>query len=82
IDSDRISPGSAAVSTFSNTGNGGEMRYAIADPKPHFAMEVTQGLGGDHTLVTSATVNTGRIGEDGPRMLFGIERISKDKYTG
>ncbi|WP_171012561.1 MULTISPECIES: TonB-dependent receptor [unclassified Sphingomonas] len=82
IDSVRISPGSAAVSTFSNTGNGGEMRYAIADPKPHFAMEVTQGLGGDHTLVTSATVNTGRIGEDGPRMLFGIERISKDKYTG
>ncbi|MFX5710108.1 hypothetical protein ABTE34_21710, partial [Acinetobacter baumannii] len=52
IDSVRISPGSAAVSTFSNTGNGGEMRYAIADPKPHFAMEVTQGLGGDHTLVT------------------------------
>jgi hypothetical protein len=82
IDSVRISPGAAAVSTFSNTGNGGEMRYAIADPRPNFAMEMTQGFGGDHSLVTSATVNTGRIGEEGPRMLLGIERISKDKYTG
>ncbi len=78
----KISPGSAAVSTFSNTGNGGEMRYTTADPKPRFALDITQGFGGDNAFVTSATVNTGQIGEAGPRGLFGIERISKDKYTG
>ncbi len=82
IASVNISPGSASLSTFSNTVNGGEMRYAIADPKPQFALDVTQGFGANNSFVTSATVNTGRIGEAGPRMLFGIERISKDKYTG
>ena len=82
IASVRISPGSAGVDTFSNTVNGGEMRYAIADPKSRFALDVTQGFGDNNTFVTSATVNTGRIGDAGPRLLFGIERIAKDKYTG
>lgn len=82
IASVRISPGSASVDTFSNTVNGGEMRYAIADPKSRFALDVTQGFGDNNTVVTSATVNTGRIGDAGPRLLFGIERIAKDKYTG
>jgi iron complex outermembrane recepter protein len=78
----QVSPGAAAVDTFSNSVDGGEMRYSLIDPKSTPALEVTQGYGSNNTLVTSVTGQTGQIGDNGPKILLGVERISKDKYTG
>jgi iron complex outermembrane recepter protein len=76
----QISPGSASADTFSNSVDGGEMRYSLIDPKSTSALEITQGYGSNSTLVTSVTGHTGQIGDDGPKILLGVERISKDKY--
>ncbi|MDZ5647732.1 TonB-dependent receptor [Nitrospirillum sp. BR 11828] len=81
IGSIKVAPGSAGVDTFSNSVDGGEMRYALIDPDTKPSLSVTQGYGSNNTLVTSVTGQTGRIGDDGPRVLLGVERISKDKYT-
>ncbi len=77
-----ISPGSAAVDTFSNSVDGGEIRYSLIAPKSTPGLDITQGYGSNQTLVTSLTGQTGQLGDSGPRMLLGVERISKDKYTG
>lgn len=76
-----ISPGAAAVDTFSNSVDGGEMRYSLINPKSTPALDITQGYGSNNTLVTSVTGQTGQLGDGGPRILLGVERISKDKYT-
>jgi iron complex outermembrane recepter protein len=77
-----VSPGSAAVDTFSNSVDGGEMRYSLIDPKSTPGLDVTQGYGSNNTLITSVTGQTGQIGDNGPKILLGVERISKDKYDG
>ncbi|MES2096814.1 MAG: TonB-dependent receptor [Pseudomonadota bacterium] len=78
----QISPGSASVDAFSNSVDGGEVRYSLTNPKSTPALEVTQGYGSSNTLITSLTGQTGQIGGNGPKILLGVERISKDKYTG
>ena len=82
IGSVQISPGSAQVSTFSNSGDGGEIRYSLINPKSKPEFGAVVGYGSNNALVLSATAQTGQIGDNGPRALFGVERISKDKYTG
>jgi len=82
IGSVQISPGSARVSTFSNSGDGGEIRYSLVDVKAKPEFDAVLGYGSNNTIVTGATVQTGQISENGPRVLLGLERISKDKYTG
>jgi iron complex outermembrane recepter protein len=78
----QVSPGAANVDTFSNSVDGGEMRYSLIDPQSTRALEVTQGYGSNSTLITSLTGQSGQIGDNGPRILLGAERISKDKYDG
>lgn len=75
-----VSPGSASVDTFSNSVDGGEMRYSLIAPKSTPGLDVTQGYGSNNTLITSVTGQTGQIGDNGPKILIGVERISKDKY--
>lgn len=82
IGSVQISPGSAHVGTFSNSVNGGEILYSLVDPKPSPTLDVVLGYGSNNTVITGATIHTGQIGANGPRLLLGIERIAKDKYTG
>lgn len=77
-----VSPGSANVDTFSNSVDGGEMRYSLIIPKSTPGLNITQGYGSNNTLITSATGQTGQLGDNGPKVLIGIERVSKDKYTG
>ncbi|MDT7953516.1 MAG: TonB-dependent receptor plug domain-containing protein [Acetobacteraceae bacterium] len=76
-----VSSGSARVSTMSNTAGGGEILYFIAEPKRRLGFDGVVGYGTNNTVVTSATLHTGQIGEDGPRILIGAERIAKDKFT-
>jgi iron complex outermembrane recepter protein len=75
-----VAPGSAAVDTFSNSVDGGEIRYSLIDPKSTPGLDITQGYGSNNTLITSLTGQSGQIGDNGPKILLGIERISKDKY--
>ncbi|MET4898695.1 TonB-dependent receptor [Sphingomonadaceae bacterium jetA1] len=82
IGSVSVSPGSAGLGTFSNSVDGGEVRYMLADPKAKPSLDLMQGIGSNDTFITSATANTGTLGSGGPRVLLGVERISKDKYTG
>jgi hypothetical protein len=77
-----VGPGSAAVSTFSNTATGGEMRYSLIEPKHDAEITISQGFGSNATYVTSLIAHSGDIGDGGPRLLLGVERIAKDKYTG
>jgi len=77
-----ISPGSAHVGTFSNSVNGGEVLYALVDPKSTPAFDGVLGYGSNRTLIASASLHTGQLGPNGPRILFGIERLFKNKYTG
>ncbi len=81
IGSVQISPGSAHVSTFSNSVNGGEVLYALADPKVSPSLDAVLGYGSNNTIVIGATAHTGQIGSNGPRALIGVERIAKEKYT-
>lgn len=82
VGSVQISPGSAHVSTFSNTVNGGEVLYSLVEPKMSTAFDGVLGYGSNKTIIASATVHTGQVGTNGPRILVGVERVSKDKYTG
>ena len=81
IGSVQISPGSAHVNTFSNSVNGGEVLYALVDPKLSPSLDAVLGYGSNNTILMSATAHTGQIGTSGPRALVGVERIAKDKYT-
>jgi len=78
----QVAPGSASVDAFSNSVDGGEVRYSLIDPKSTPALDVTQGYGSNNTLITSLTGQTGQLGDSGPKFLLGVERISKDKYDG
>ena len=82
INSVVVSPGAARLSTFSNTQSGGEVVYSVVEPTASASFGGVVGYGSNNTYIAGATVNTGQIGDNGPRMLFGVERISKNKYTG
>jgi hypothetical protein len=77
-----VSPGSANVDVFSNSVDGGDIQYTLIAPQSKPGLSITQGYGSNTTLVTSLTGHTGQIGDGGPRILLGFERISKDKYSG
>lgn len=77
-----VSPGSANVDVFSNSVDGGDIQYTLIAPQAKPGLSITQGYGSNTTLVTSLTGHTGQIGDGGPRILLGFERISKDKYSG
>ncbi|WP_034159705.1 TonB-dependent receptor [Sphingomonas sp. ERG5] len=78
----KVAPGSVRVSTFSNTADGGELRYALADPKQRPDASLSLAYGSNNTVVTSASLNSGELGANGPRILIGAQRVFKDKYTG
>lgn len=78
----QISPGAAHVGTLSNSANGGEIRYTLADPARTPSIEGLLGYGSYDTVVSGLSVQTGQVGGGGPRMLLGVERIAKNKYTG
>ncbi|MES2451710.1 MAG: TonB-dependent receptor [Pseudomonadota bacterium] len=78
----KVAPGSVRVGTFSNTANGGEMLYSLADPKAAPDAAVSLAYGSNNTVVAGLSANTGELGSNGPRILLGVQRVSKDKYTG
>jgi len=82
IGSVKVAPGSARVSTFSSTASGGELLYALTDLAEAPKLAATVGRGSHDTQLYSLTWQSGRIGESGPRLLLGVQQISKDKYTG
>lgn len=78
----KVAPGAVRVSTFSNTANGGEMLYSLADPKTNPDATVSLAYGSNNTVVAGLSADTGQLGSNGPRILLGVQRVSKDKYTG
>ncbi|GBR46000.1 TonB-dependent receptor [Neokomagataea thailandica] len=77
-----VSPGTSRESTFSSSNNGGELRYMLSNPTDTANAAIHQSYGSNQTFVTTATANTGQLGEHGPAILMGFQRISKDKYEG
>lgn len=77
-----VSPGTSRESTFSSSNNGGELRYTLQNPADKPGASINQSFGSNSTYVTTVTGNSGQIGENGPKILAGFQRISKDKYEG
>lgn len=77
-----VSPGTARENLFSNSNNGGEIRYTLLAPSQKRSLSVNQGAGSNNTLVTTIVGQTGQIGANGPKVMAGFQRISKDKYQG
>jgi len=77
-----VSPGTSRENTFSNSNNGGEIRYNLLAPADKTGLSVNQGIGSNNTLVTTLVGQSGQIGTSGPKLMAGFQRISKDKYQG
>lgn len=77
-----VSPGTSRESTFSSANKGGELRYRLQNPTDAANGAVSQSVGSNATYVTTVTGNTGQIGRNGPKILAGFQRISKNKYEG
>jgi iron complex outermembrane recepter protein len=82
VGSVRVSPGIARESTFSSSDDGGELLYALTTPKATPSVSLTGGYGSNNTRIIGFSGQTGQVGSNGPRILVGIENISKDKYEG
>ncbi|GAB6854320.1 TonB-dependent receptor [Asaia astilbis] len=77
-----VSPGTARENLFSNSNNGGEIRYMLLAPTQKHSLSTNQGVGSNNTLVTTLVGQSGQLGANGPKVMAGFQRISKDKYQG
>jgi hypothetical protein len=75
-----ISPGAAKESTFSNSANGGGLVYSLATPAEKPAASLTQSVGSNATLVTTASAQSGALGAGGPKVLVDLQKVTADKY--
>lgn len=75
-----VSPGTARENLFSNSNNGGEIRYMLLAPTQKHSLSTNQGVGSNNTLVTTLVGQSGQLGANGPKVMAGFQRISKDKY--
>lgn len=82
IGSVEVAPGSARESSFSSSDNGGGLAYTLAELKETPSAKLKQAIGSNATLVTTLSVQSGRIGANGPQVLIDFQRVSADKYEG
>ncbi|KAF1015196.1 MAG: hypothetical protein GAK31_02686 [Stenotrophomonas maltophilia] len=82
IGSITVSPGASPVSVFSSSANGGALEYRLAELKDTPSLRIKQGVGSNITRVTTVSGQSGQIGENGPKLLVDLQRVTADKYQG
>ena len=77
-----ITPGTAPVSVFSSSDNGGGLVYSLADLTQKPSALLKQTYGSNDTLVTTFSGQSGKLGQSGPEVLVNLQHVSANKYQG